>query len=429
MNQVLRSQGYIRLVSNGPDGPWQAEQFHVRRRVSRRANDLGEAAGRAPRDGICPELRTALSQERARKKARSPLGQPPSQVGIDAVRFGKLVWHTYKTPQVTVASEPAVITERVSEDWAQASIIFTQENSYFNPATTTNVLRLSAPGTNGVLPDNGTVTVELSTPDGSCSTTVIYSAGWTVNRVANRLRAQIGDVPSVGCPSPLPVGDIGVFRHSTTSQAGIGGNSNLQDVDVVFGRASETIVTSSRKTGLLGVVRIGPDFDFTPSKSEDLLTAGMAYRDADPTTVDIFAVPFRIINSYTDNTTTQAFTTKSEDQVPTVIFVPPFAVDLADDYPMVMGHEVGHALFDGPGGGLVSGPTGNHSPVEYHLLFRRAEGGGGTEKADEMKRLSPVQHVAVRCESGPVADVASLTCDPDDQSDPAAPVLLTPSPR
>ena len=198
---------------------------------------------------------------------------------------------------------------------------------------------------------------------------------------------------------------------------------------MVFGHTSEVTITRFGRTGIVNVADTGPDFDFTPSKSEDLLTAGMAYRDVDPATVDVFAVPFRIINRFKDNTTTQAFTSQSDKRVPTSIFAPSHAVDLADDYPMVMGHEVGHALFDGPGGGLVPGTTGNHSPVEYHLLYRKVDRGGSTEKADAPKRLSPVHHLAVRCESGPVADVVGLVCDSDDEPDPTAPVLLTPSPR
>ena len=93
---VLRSQAYIRLVSNGPDGLGKLGSFTYdddyrgeQTILVKLLDELRVTAYLLSEDGLSRET---LGE------GTFPVGQPPSQTGIDAVRFGKLVWHTYRTP-------------------------------------------------------------------------------------------------------------------------------------------------------------------------------------------------------------------------------------------------------------------------------------------------------------------------------------------
>ena len=411
---AARAATYVRLVSNGPTGPGVVGRYRY---------DDEVAGDQTIRVQLLDHVRVTAFALRAGGggvdtlgQASYPVGAPPSESGIDAVRFGKLAWHTYSGGR-TIASEPAPVTNRVSEDWAQASVLFSHVvEPDFDPATAPNILRIEFAG-DTLATSAGGVTVTLSTLTGPCTSTAPYVAGRNLRITA----AQIVGKVSVDC---LGSGDnSGAYARDAGA-----GESGVEEAYLVFGRASDVTVVDFVFTGDIRVAKDPPDFSTTPRRSEDVLAAGFGYRDADPTTIDVFAVPLRQIVAAA-SPLTQAFALGEGGNLGNVLFARPEATDLRDDYPNIVGHEVGHVLLVGTFPGDTPSTPGKHSGQPYHLMYHDAGTGGGEESPDAPKRLTPDQHLAARCESGPASDVNASECPPTDPLDVSPSPLLTSFPR
>ena len=418
---TARWKRYFRIVSNEQDDRVEGEQT-----IRAGLGDQIRVRVMAPADGTEPAVSLG--------KASYWVGAPPEATSPDAIRYGHLAWRVWDG----IASgsvDPALATERASENWAQAGITFIHTVTRFDFRTASNVLPIQFSHGGKEARATGTVSVDIDTPQGLCRVRdALFAAGRTLNQVA----ASIATRASLQCPYFNQQGGVvpatAAWDVSSQPQVRNGSPGRLDRATgyyVVFGRAGEVAVRpGSLRSSTSEVVERVPDRgrerdpSRTPNRSEMVIAIAMAHADSDETTIDAFAVPRRAIQSYRRDETA-AFAFGAGGKLMNVLVARPSAVGTGSDR-LVVGHELGHVLLNGQFVGSGDTGTGNHSPVDYHLMFFKQS--DETSGSRGTRRLTEPQALAARCESGPSADVAGQTCPSTDPTN-ARPPLLTRDPR
>ena len=190
-----RAEAFVRLVSNGQPstgagpGPYDDD---FRDDKSLRVELLDEVRVRA---SLLDEATGALTLV---DELTYRVGDAPTSDGVDAVRRVDLAWQTYERADGTrLGSVPARTTERVSEDWAQASIYFEAvSDDVFTSAGVTNALQVVV---TGVAPPGG------GAPRTAASGTVRVRVGGQVVPLAYSADATGGDIAALLAAALQPV--------------------------------------------------------------------------------------------------------------------------------------------------------------------------------------------------------------------------------
>ena len=395
----IRAGGFNRLVSNDRPQSGGASYTYdddVRgdETILVRLRDEVRVSGRIEGEGGAPA--TPVGQ------ITYTVGDAPTSSGIDAVRRVDLAWQTYERADGTrLGSVPARTTERVSEDWAQASIYFEAiSDDVFASSSVTNALQVVVTGTP---PPGG------GAPQTTASGTIRVSVGGQVVPFTYSAGASGGDIASLLAVALRPATGVTTVGVSNSFK------SNKSFGLVVAGRYGQSVtlqgVGNSAEVELLPGL---PDLDAIRAGSRVADAVMLAVKDEDPGSIDVLTVPEPMIEfgTFPDNPSLVAFA--RSDRPSAVEFgtantaVLPAYVSDGDDRrnPTTAGHEIGHVLL-GPVLAREQGEPASaepeHSALTYNIMYRSTVEGGG-DGPNDRKRITPAMHEATRCESGSSAD-------------------------
>ena len=332
-----------------------------------------------------------------------PVGQPAGGSTDDAVQQAIVMWHVFLRDNLATQAAPDVITDRMSEDWAQASIQFQQAapargvtaDGLLNTLVLTVPRRLHADETGTVSGEawRGSDVYPFSVSFGPQSPTALA--------IASQIDAQ---VTAAGGP------EVTAFFLK-------GDDFAAAEVALVFDDARASITSSD-----LNLVRTGrhsPLFKLEKIDDGDDTEAVLAFARAvhDPanqatvggTSVDVvnvFVAPVGAVRAASTSKAAAGLGTGDENsRSPNTLLLIEDAADVRDNLAVAAGHEAGHVLlvedFAGSGGS-------DHHPLSYNLMDASVEVNpnalslrfAGKESLDASKRLTRGQQASARCESG-----------------------------
>lgn len=419
-----RSERELRLVSNDDPGgdvtayydddPWLQQSDKNRQTILVALEDRVRVTTIV--DGV--DEPAVEWQVGASAGAVDALGNPDP----NAVRRANLKWIV---PDVITSTVPNVITSRVSEDFAQASIYFRNVGVDFVSTTLKSVLsiRYVREGMSG------------TTQTGSISFDVVDTS-------TQALLAQV-NYPSyvVGSTTSTVVAEI----QRQLTAAGLapsffnGRDGDHSEKAIVIGRLSEVRVANLTFSG---DIEMWP-YELDPAKferSQERLLTAAASKDTNDQSIDFIVVEDGSLGNKPSGgpilgiaLTEPPTGASSLSIVENTVFVIESAADDKDDYAMVAGHEIGHVLFQETIPGGISGEEEHHP--DSRNLMDRSEGGPSTWPAPQVnpnesvsgsKRLTPEQQLHARCMSGPTSDQTTLPCPLGNDAANPRPTLLLP---
>ena len=326
------------------------------------------------------------------------VGRPASETGPLAERRVTLNWRTSRHLDRAAATDE--IADRASEDWAQAAISVVnkpagQRDALWGnfDALLSNVIELYLEDRGAILDVQGTFTLPVQRTSGSCSRdpSVTYSAGSTLHQLRDDLIAEIQSTCGL--------------RVAWTPNAAVGGASNSSGTFVdpadatgfylTIGAAHE--VSLSEDGVIQGEVVATRRVINTrrPLSLPALGAVAAALRDDDPATVDVIALPKSVLRGDADDRGSSVLgfgfdDSRTDYPLYNVLFVGELneadigagfrvvsAVDAYDDFPFVVGHELGHVLAGGghpnQGGGTF-GVVSGHPLVLRHIMATTGSG-------------------------------------------------------
>lgn len=394
----FRSDAYIRLVSNGPPATGAEPGSEVYDDQVRGDQTVLVRLG----DTVTAEV---LVDEEVVAQTQLPVGRPPAEDGVWAIRTAHLRFHTQAGTSPPMNTAPQIMTERASEDWAQAGIRFS--NTY--------------EGT--FAPDENALVVDGTAPNGE-----VASKGYITFKVECAPMGAPWDFVSVRVQEGQHEADIAASVAQNISMFGRFDATPLRDNFQDFSSTERWLVVAGCEGGDAIFTNINDghiqDLDiyrFAYSSEEwlysELNLIGYNYGDGQDDTIEIFAVPDGTLGG-TDSTATYGLASSDRDRsrIPgarNALFITQSAMDGIDEHdppnkigmPFVLGHELGHILFDGHFDG---DDDAGHTDQCHNLMRNQCWTGSsvvyGTSVSEEVggsKRLTAEQHLDARADSGP----------------------------
>lgn len=335
-----------------------------------------------------------------------PVGRPASESGSYAVRTVELNWRW--TDRVSGRVAPEVIAARASEDWAQAAIHIMNKPApergledwgSFDPEKVRNVLEVRFRRGQEAR-RNSTFAPRIAVDGNFCTPSVAYSAGTTLLELKDDLIAAVQATCGVSAAwSPNEAARDGE-RTGTFIEPDEAGKVLITIGSAHRVELSDRYEQSEVRASQVNISNRGE------VKLQHLAALAASVRDDDPLTVDVVALHEGALGrgegsgeqtmgaGYDDSRVAYSFTN--------VLFTAErsgrSAVDADDDYPLVVGHELGHVLYGGghpnQNEGVIGTPNG-HPAQSEHLMYSASgvqaeivSGGGGLGSAGSHKRLS-----------------------------------------
>ena len=437
--QICRSKQFVRLVSNARP---QTGAFTV---AGGRYDD--EVAGlQTIRTELLDQVRMGvqvLAQEGNTDVVYNlgpvlqgmPVGQLPTFASDDAVREASLAWFTYADGNGNrLPSAPGTITDRMSEDWAQASVRYAMSRPPVDVQAedAKNVVFLGLPKRTGRA---GTLRAVISTASGPQPVTTSYEAGRRATAVATALSNDIRAVSGAG---------VKVFYHEGRGTRATAFLIVMEGAELVEASSDDEDADYSSAEELLRLedTKLGQG-------TEAVLALAAATTNVNAGEVTVFVAPYDAIRSARRSEATLAFGVGDDvggsagavqvPRTPNTLYLNEYAADLSDSQSSVAGHEVGHVLLVGTfaGSGDPNCPSSDpdagaaHHPADYNMMYCAVDRGSaspnfpqqfGPEHVAGPKRLASGQQLSARCESGVPANPSA--CPPGEPSALNAPLLL-----
>lgn len=320
-----------------------------------------------------------------------PVGQPASEDGDDAIRRVRMRWYQYtSTGYTSPAVLPDTAAARMSEDWAQASIVFERVGSVqtFSADSLLTAARLSVPASGALGRDTLLVSIPPFADTLRVPVATGESTGDIAQHVAEALSALVGQV---------------VYVSGGVDQAG----NPIQYIAFSHRRAGALLVQSP-----LSVVRIldaVETLENAGAGSKAATAAGVAVSDTTLSVIHTVAVP-RLAIQQGDSASFRVGYAPRNTPTPLLLSMPEVAVGNDNNHPHVLAHEAGHLLFvldmAGQPGGSECGTDPDqllsHHPAPTNLMHCVTMGQG--ELTGGPKRLTPAQHTALRNEQRLIGD-------------------------
>lgn len=343
-----------------------------------------------------------------------PVGRPASEDGRKAVRRAELNWMTYEG----LASAPEVITERMSEDWAQAGSYFKKMGEgTFGEITNVLLIQFGRGGLFGIggplttAPTDDTLRVKITLESGaSADIEADYTAGDNISQVASKLFFKILQTfPNIDVEIAGAESDLGGRRIKRA-------DDKIYLVVDVGKKVSFENFSGGKKVKLKRA-----EINLNKLEAHDQNVVAMNVRDDNDQTLDVIVVPNGSmrrteLGGKIIDVQGRAFDDRdTSTRLKNTVFLVKQAADANDDFPNVAGHEAGHVLLVGDFPGSDPDPNNrSHSLNMENLMYRIAP---TVETLTSAKRLTEGQHDEARCESAPATD--TLTCPgPRDTTNP-----------
>ena len=327
------------------------------------------------------------------------VGRPASESGPLAVRRVTLNWRISRDLERGVV--PDVIASRASEDWAQAAIAVVnkppgQRDALWGDyaAKLFNVIHIETRGGRSTR-RGGSISIPVVLDGGSCARTptVSYDQGATPEDLRNLAVLEV----QAAC---------GVRVFATPDEAAGGGASNssgrfVDDADadgfyITVGAAHRVSIDKNwnQRSGLVTASSVTINTNGALSLPAMAATAA-ALRDEDPATVDVIALPDRtLLGDHNDlRSAVLGFgfdDSRANSPLINVLLIGELnerdvgtgfrvvsAVDDLDDFPFVVGHELGHVLAGAghPNQGIGEfGVEAGHPLVLRHIMATTGDG-------------------------------------------------------
>ncbi len=275
-----------------------------------------------------------------------PVGRPGSESGRNAARTGRLVWHTFNR----VNSDPAFVRDRVSEDWAQASIQFENigAGDSFSSAVDDNLILVEfgrSERRSGRTSSAGSLTATVAVGGASPQTlTLTYAEDLTLLGVVAVLRQQIAD--------QLGLSALNIhFQSAVTLDESKAELARLNAVDRFFlAIAPGQNITVSNVRGDRAVRLRTQSFNYNSLAFHEVAAVGRNVGDGDDETIDVVVLPNGSLRGATVGREVKGKgIPKSFDTaggVPNTMYLSEDGADGSDEFPMVAGHELGHVLLE-----------------------------------------------------------------------------------
>ena len=328
-----------------------------------------------------------------------PVGRPANEDGRNAIRRAELNWITYED----VDAVPATITDRMSEDWAQAAVRYEEAGSRtFSQNDLGNVVQIRfrrrgpLRGPYSEAPEAGVFSITLELGNGTTvPVSVAYAQGDNLYAVAQRAQDAIRAAAADLTESVARVADV-------RDDGGLVNPLRAERFYLIVGPGSGARVVEQGGNDVIGLddAEFGLDDSLEPLPLYDLRAIALTLKDADPQTIDVLVLRNNALGASLAGSSPYGLTADASDsEIGSTIFLVEKTADESDDWGTVAGHEVGHALLAGTG-------NGDHSPVLTNLMYGSAfdpEAGvlAEYENYGDPKRLTEAQQDQVRADSGP----------------------------
>lgn len=399
----FRSDAYVRLVSNGrpatgaePDPVSYDDEVQGDQTLLVRLGDTVTAE--------------VLVDDEVVAETSLPVGRPPTEDGDYAIRTAHLRFHTQSGTSPPMNTAPQVMTERASEDWAQAGVRFSDIfEGTFTPKPNALIID-GAAASDGTATSSGYITLDVGCGGAVGRSDFVeqkVAAGQSEQEIAANLAQTIGALSTVSAEALRD----DFFHSDNTSQwlvvvqCGSGGLGTVNFDNVSDG----------------GIQNLDVDpFMYDPNgwSYSELNLVGYNYGDGQDDTIEVFAIPDSSLQSDDGEITYGlAGTDRTRDRTPgaqNALFITQSALDGIDEhnppsgkigYPFVLGHEIGHILFNN----LFDGDDGAGHTTQCTNLMRNQCGLPpseiyGTSRRESItasKRLTVEQHLDARVDSGP----------------------------
>ena len=257
--QTCRSKQFVRLVSNarpqigaftGAGGQYDDEKSGLQ---TIRAELLDKA--RVGVQALVQENNTDVIHNLGAPSQGLSVGQPPTFASDDAVREASLAWFTYADADGSrLPSAPGTITDRMSEDWAQASVQYTMSRPPVDVQAedATNVVFL---GLSERTRRAGSLRTVIDTDSGTRTVETSYEAGFPAASVATILSNDIRVASG---------GQVRVFIHSRKGGKSIEFILVMENADLVEASSSDDNVLLSSGEENLQLEEISIVHDSSP---------------------------------------------------------------------------------------------------------------------------------------------------------------------
>lgn len=366
-------------------------------------------------------------------QSAAPSGAPRSD---DTVRQALLQWHTYqKASGQTLASEPDLITARMSEDWAQASILFRQAAPprIVSATSPRNMLVVTVPDPAALaqMQSGGTVSGVIGQGGVRQSFSVQVGAGGpsTAAAISNAITGALLNTP-INPPDAFSLDG----RGATSFALVFSGAAVLDFTDV------PGLVNLVRFNESLELESVGPldRNEAVQALARAVQTPGQSATVAgqNVAVINVVVAPLPAIRSAANSTSLLAFATDDKERArPNTLILNENAANERDGQGTVAGHEIGHVLlvgaFSGSDTDCGRGGRQSHVTTSYNVMNCDVSGvpgplpnpeNVGREGVDAGKRLTEGQQASARCESG-VGSSTSLCLSGEPSAPNALPIL------
>lgn len=322
-----------------------------------------------------------------------PVGMPSDSNSSYAVLTADLNFFIQEGLEATV--QPDTTVKRMNEDWAQAAIQL-ERNTTSTFSLVDNILTIR---TRGAVDTNGELMLTLQREGHSPSPISInFETGDTAADLAQSLADTIEATLKVPAEASIYY----------TSRCAPPNGCHRWIVMVDKGTGKDVIFSDMRTVPAVPQLSMG-----TPKlKKQDVIfdqlwrnIIGLNYKDADPTTIDIFVVADTLLpdDHEVDGkkvkvngiASSNSYVSRKPGLQNTIVIVSE-AADGNDEYlPFTASHEVGHVLFNGP----FPGSIGGHHADPTNLMFQYARP-SGEENYRGRRRLTQAQIYDARQDSG-----------------------------